>query len=213
PPPERYPGRPDDVRPCAPHRLPPARHAGGVEPLRTLYQDPDQDGVELPGPLGELYGGGPALAEDAVYANFVSSLDGVVSLGGRRGSGATISGRDGADRFVMGLLRALADAVLVGAGTLRAEGGQPWTPGWISRDHSAAYAELGRPDPLLVVVTASGDLDPREPAFETPTLVVTTAAGAARLKGRLPAGVRLKVLAGDRLGGNDILAAVREDGR
>src|SRR5207253_8139129 len=61
--------------------------------------------------------------------------------------------------------------------------------------------------------TASGDLDPREPAFETPTLVVTTAAGAARLKGRLPAGVRLKVLAGDRLGGNDILAAVREDGR
>src|SRR5439155_851295 len=83
-------------------------------------------------------------------------------VGGRRGSGSMISGRDGADRFVMGLLRALADAVLVGAGTLRAEGGQPWSPRRISPAHADAYASLDRPDPLPVVPTASGHLDPGE---------------------------------------------------
>ena len=125
--------------------------------LRNLYVEGEglAAAVEMPEALADLYGGGLALSEDAVYANFVSSLDGVVSLGGRRGSGSTISGRDGADRFVMGLLRALADAVLVGAGTLRTEGGQPWSPRWISPAHADAYASLDRPDPLLVVATAS----------------------------------------------------------
>ena len=98
--------------------------------LRNLYVEGEglAAAVEMPEALADLYGGGLALSEDAVYANFVSSLDGVVSLGGRRGSGSTISGRDGADRFVMGLLRALADAVLVGAGTLRTEGSHLLTP-------------------------------------------------------------------------------------
>src|SRR5437667_1826268 len=152
----------------------PTGHALIVRLLQTLYEEPEQPGFtdELSGPLEELYDGGLSLSNEAVYANFVSSLDGVVSLGGRRGSGSTISGRDGADRFVMGLLRALADAVLVGAGTLRTEGGQPWSPRWISPAHADAYASLDRPDPLLVVATASGELDPGERAFETATLVV-----------------------------------------
>src|SRR5438445_5115349 len=192
----------------------PTGHALIVRLLQTLYEEPEQPGFtdELSGPLEELYDGGLSLSNEAVYANFVSSLDGVASLGGRRGSGSAISGRDGADRFVMGLLRALADAVLVGAGTMRAEGGQPWTPGWISPDHAAAYAGLGRPDPLLVVVTRSGELDPAEPAFRAPTLVVATTAGAARLRGRLPASVRLRELAGDRPDGRAILAAIRAEG-
>src|SRR5437879_2487329 len=165
-----------------------------VRLLHTLYEEPVQPGItdDLTRPLEELYDGGLSLSKDAVYANFVSSLDGVASLGGRRGSGSAISGRDGADRFVMGLLRALADAVLVGAGTLRIEGGQPWSPGWISPDHADAYATLGRPDPLLVVVTSSGDLDPDEPALQGSTLVVASTGGAARLRGRLPASVGLR---------------------
>ena len=39
-----------------------------------------------------------------------------------------ISGKDPADRFLMGLLRACADAVVLGAGTLRATPGHLWTP-------------------------------------------------------------------------------------
>jgi riboflavin biosynthesis pyrimidine reductase len=95
---------------------------------------------------------------------------------------------------------------------LRAEGGQPWTPRWISPDHAGAYATLHRPDPLLVVATASGELDPDEPAFEMATLVVTTSAGAARLRGRLPATVRLRALSEGRLDGRAILAAIRAEG-
>ena len=55
-----------------------------------------------------------------VVGNFVSTLDGVVSfeIPGKSGGGE-ISGFNEADRFIMGLLRASADAVIVGAGTLR----------------------------------------------------------------------------------------------
>jgi RibD C-terminal domain len=74
--------------------------------------------------LRELYDGGlhfrtsPA-ERPFVIGNFVSTLDGVVSyaIKGQAG-GSTISGSDCADRFIMGLLRASADAIMVGAGTV-----------------------------------------------------------------------------------------------
>jgi hypothetical protein len=55
-----------------------------------------------------------------VIGNFVSTIDGVVSfeIPGESGCG-DISGFNEADRFIMGLLRASVDAVIVGAGTLR----------------------------------------------------------------------------------------------
>ena len=55
-----------------------------------------------------------------VIGNFVSTLDGVVSfeVPGKSGGG-DISGFNEADRFIMGLLRASADAAIVGSGTLR----------------------------------------------------------------------------------------------
>ena len=61
-----------------------------------------------------------------VIGNFVTSLDGVVSLGipGKAGGGE-ISGFNPHDRMVMGVLRAAADAVVVGAGTLRASSRGP----------------------------------------------------------------------------------------
>ena len=62
--------------------------------------------------------------------NFVSTFDGVVALDRVGASGGReISGGFEPDRFVMGLLRASADAVLVGAGTVRASGTRAWTPG------------------------------------------------------------------------------------
>src|SRR3954451_700770 len=62
----------------------------------------------------------PALdgGESWLRVNFVSTLDGAATgADGRSGSINT-----GADREVFALLRALADVVLVGAGTARAEG-------------------------------------------------------------------------------------------
>ena len=96
-----------------------------MEPIRTLV---DLQGAS-PGPLLSdelrvLYDGDlrfPAFLGERPYVvgNFVSTLDGVISFAipGQSGGG-TISGSDDADTFVMGLLRASVDAVVVASGTV-----------------------------------------------------------------------------------------------
>jgi hypothetical protein len=104
----------------------PADVAGrtALAPLETLYDPGQGDGLPLPAALAGLYGPlrlpTPA-GRPIVLGNFVTTLEGVVSLGvpGQAGGGP-ISGFNPHDRMVMGLLRAAADAVIVGAGTLRA---------------------------------------------------------------------------------------------
>lgn len=180
--------------------------------MMPLFEEPGAGGP-LPEPLAALYGGaGLALPDDVLYANFISSLDGVVSLAAPRGSGPTIRGRCDADRFVMGLLRWLADAVIVGAGTLRADGDHPWTSAFIDRERADAYRALGRGRPRLVVVTASGDVSPSTPALAEGALVLTTDAGAGRLRGRLPAACAVRALGGGSIGGTALVAAVRAEG-
>lgn len=81
-----------------------------------------------PGPVADEalagYGnlGFPAPPADRpwIYTNFVQSLDGIVSLLGKHASGGEIS-QSGADRWLMDLLRAHADGVLMGMNTLREE--------------------------------------------------------------------------------------------
>ena len=126
-----------------------------------------------------------------IYSNFVASLDGVVTLGDKPSAGSLISGRNQADRFLMGLLRACADAVLLGAGTLRATPGHHWTPEHIYPDAAAEFArlrkKLGRkPHPRLVVFTATGNLATSHVAVIEGATLVTTEAGAKVLEGRLP---------------------------
>src|SRR5437588_12385149 len=113
-------------------------------PLYRLYEAPDLSEGLLRPQLGELHEGALAIPEGGVYANFVGSIDGIVALeAGTAPSGGIISGRNEADRFVMGLLRAFADAVLVGAGTVRAEGGKAmWTPEYIYPAAANAFAVL-----------------------------------------------------------------------
>jgi len=55
-----------------------------------------------------------------IYANFVQSLDGITSLLGKHASGAEIS-QSRADRWLMDLLRAHADGLIMGMNTLREE--------------------------------------------------------------------------------------------
>jgi riboflavin biosynthesis pyrimidine reductase len=158
-----------------------------TEPLRALYGG----GLELPRPSGRPY----------VITNFVETLDGVVSFGlpGRSGGGE-VSGFDAADQFVMGLLRACADAVVFASGTLHGDSGHVRTPAFIYPAASELYAALrahaGRRTavPLNVIVTGSGRLDLGEPTFHTPgleTLVVTTEEGERRLRADHGDGLRV----------------------
>jgi len=177
-----------------------------MTPIRTLV-DRDQDKLRpgLPPRLRDLYDGDlhfqTAPAERPfVFANFVSTLDGVVSYAVKgQASGSAISGSDPADRFIMGLLRASADAIIVGARTVHDTGPQSlWTAESIYPDAKHLYAEyrvnvLDNPErPLLVVVSGSGKLELGRAIFRTPearTVVMTTpmgrdaltTAGAAKL--------------------------------
>ncbi len=138
-----------------------------------------------------------------IIANFVSTLDGVVALD-RVGatSGRAISGGFEPDRFLMGLLRATADAIVIGAGTVRGSRTHDWTPGRIHPPSASAYADwrkrlqLVSPEPVTIIVSASGELEPalvagRDAAARV--VVVTTTAGARRLM-TLPASDRLEIV-------------------
>jgi len=169
--------------------------------VRTLI-DSDNQHTEsaLPQELRELYDGDLHLrasraARPFVIANFVSTLDGVVSyeIKGKSG-GSTISGSDSADRFIMGLLRAAADAVMIGAGTLHEVSAKGlWTPESTYPDAKRLYAEyrvnaLHKPEyPLLVIVSGSGQLELDRAIFRTTlmrTVVITTSAGRDELRRR-----------------------------
>jgi riboflavin biosynthesis pyrimidine reductase len=165
----------------------------------------------MPAALEHIYG--PlGFGEQVIYSNFVMSLDGVVTLGSSTSAGSVISGRNQADRFLMGLLRACADAVLLGAGTLRATPGHLWTPGHIFPDEAKSFAELraalGRkPQPRLVLLT-TGAVDPSHPAIVAGATILTSAEGAAELKRVLP-GTCDVITAGER-GEVDMVQAVAE---
>lgn len=112
-----------------------------------------------------------------VRMNFVSSADGAVTLGGRSGA---LGG--GTDRALMQVLRAMADVVLVGAGTVRAEG----YGGVRVRDGDLEWRRSrGLEDqPALAVVSGELRLEPGDPVFaeavRRPVLVTTDAAADAR---------------------------------
>ena len=126
-----------------------------------------------------------------VVANFVSTLDGVVAIPGLARANRLIADENDDDRFVMGLLRAAADVVLIGSGTLQASPNGLWTPASTYPDVAGDWAELRRrlgrpPEPALAVITGTGGVDPNHPAFDRGALVLTTDAGAQALSGSCP---------------------------
>ncbi len=125
-----------------------------------------------------------------VISNFVSTLDGVVSLEvPGQAVGDVISGFSQQDSMVMGLLRAAADVVIVGAGTLRASPRHLWTAEYIFPPCADAYKALRNhmgipPSPLNVIITARGKIDVTLPVFQSgavSVLIVTTADGARHI--------------------------------
>jgi riboflavin biosynthesis pyrimidine reductase len=105
----------------------------------------------------------------SVRVDFVVSLDGAIAVEGRSAG----LGSPG-DRRVFRVLRALADAVLVGHGTAAAEGYRP-----VAADPAVARlrAALGRPaEAPVVVVSRRASLAPGDRLAVPSTVLVTCAA-------------------------------------
>ena len=139
------------------------RSAGDdVDPV-AVYHD-----VERPAPAGRPW----------VLVNMVASVDGATAVDGLSGP----LGGD-ADRRLLGVVRGLADVVLVGAGTVRAEGYRPpLTPAAAVGGRRATRGQAVRP--RLAVVSGSADLDPAAALFadqdpDDPAPFVYTSAGVA----------------------------------
>lgn len=187
--------------------------------LVTLFDAADAAALPLPDAISARYGGPLSLSvapgRPFVFSNFVTSLDGVVSfdLPGQAQAGL-ISRSNDDDRYLLGLLRACADVVLVGAGTLRVEREGRWTPEGAYPDAAADFAELrrrlGKPaQPTTVFVTASGRLDLDAPVFGStdPIVILTTPQGASRL-GSQTGRARVEVIEAKAPSGRDIVAAL-----
>jgi riboflavin biosynthesis pyrimidine reductase len=103
------------------------------------------DAIELITALGGIYA---YPSGTCVRGNMIASVDGAIEVKGRSGG---LSGA--ADRLIFTVLRSLADVILVGAGTARAEKYGKATRVW-------PQLRLGRPAmPPIAVVTRSLDLD------------------------------------------------------
>jgi riboflavin biosynthesis pyrimidine reductase len=127
-----------------------------VTPLELLYEPAGLHAFSLPQELAALYPGTFGLNEDVLYVNFVETIDGVVALPDVPRSNRVISDESDADVLVMALLRACADAVVVGSGTMRAHPNNKWTAEAAFPALAADLAELRRslglrPQPEVIV--------------------------------------------------------------
>jgi riboflavin biosynthesis pyrimidine reductase len=203
-----------------------------MEQITTLFDtDEALDGNVLPEDLKILYSGDlrfPASADQTyVIGNFVSTLDGVVSfeIPGKSGGGE-ISGSNAADRFIMGLLRASVDAIVIGSGTLRdTAAGHLWLAEHVYPEARELYQRyrggvLNKPEPpLTAIVAGSGTLDLQRAVFRTPavrTLIITTPNGRERLISNgleaLPSiGARVLDAPGGKINPVSILKLLREE--
>ena len=181
--------------------------AGPGSAFRLLFDDAAETGLALPAAFRAIYPGSwdlPSRDRPYVYVNFVLSRDGRVSFDEPgHSSGAEISGCSIHDRWLMGLLRARADAILMGDNTLRIEPDHVWSAEYIFPDDADAFAGLRRaegraPLPLQVFLSLEGDVDVGAAAIfaqdSTHVVLATTARGAARARELPGTAARLDVL-------------------
>lgn len=137
-----------------------------------------------------------------IRANFVSSLDG--SATGANGRSGQLS--SASDRFVFNALRALTDAVMVGAGTVRAEG---YVGPLVDEDRGAWRRAHGLAEhPAFVIVSQRLGIDPDTlAASPTRPVIMTTESAPADEVSRLAGFADIVVCGGDVVD----LAVMREE--
>ena len=159
-----------------------------------LLDEQERAGTDLPAAWHTLYGHWYLRTIAGVpytYFNFFTSCDASIYFNNPgKNSGDRVSSPYRHDLWMMGLLRARADAVLIGGSMMSAARRHAWTGAAVFPDDSAAWDALraaeGRATmPLHVVVTRSGAVDAgaaamRDPA--APVLVVTTSRGVEQAR-------------------------------
>ncbi len=151
-----------------------------------------------PDDLVRLYSYPARLGAPWFRVNFISTVDGAVSIDGSSGAMGTP-----ADRALYDILRDLADVILIGSGTARAEnyGGAHTDAHRRIRlhHHGLGGAPDGSPPPIAVV-TARADLDPEGRLFTDATrspLILTTSTAPADRRERLADAGADVIVAGD----------------
>jgi riboflavin biosynthesis pyrimidine reductase len=189
-----------------------------LEPLQLLDDRPAGRPLDLPDELVRLYGGGLGFDGPTVYANFVETIDGVVAMPDIERSNAIVSDESEADRFVMGLLRTVADVVVVGSGTMLAAPKGTWRADKVFPAGADAFAELrhalGKSEhPAVAIVTAGGSFDPMHPVLEAGAIVLTTERAAPDIRASVPAASEVvAVNDGDWVDPAGAIAALRARG-
>ncbi|MBW1600694.1 dihydrofolate reductase family protein [Streptomyces sp. JJ66] len=182
------------LSPDAP-RAPGASH-GTADPAAADAGDRTWSLDELADAYAYPSGTGARTGRSWLRANMVASLDGAAHHGGRSQPLSSDT-----DMRIFGVLRALADAVVVGAETVRQEG---YRPARAREAFAARRAAAGQaPAPAIAVLSAGLELDFTAPLFtapHTPTLVLTGAgAPTDRVAAARATGARV-VFAGEGIG-------------
>ena len=141
-----------------------------------------------------------------IYSNFVQSLDGITTLLGEHASGGEIS-QSAEDRWLMDLLRAHADGILMGMNTLLTEQRMrgPQSRGIVFRVADPKLRELrnrlGKGRERNIFVTRAVDLDlSRHKVFDgdvVDAVILTSPCGAERLRAQDPHSHVAIISAGD----------------
>ena len=165
--------------------------------FELLFDQAERSAVSHP--AYKAYGnlGFPAVHPDRpwIFANFVQSIDGIASFKGKHPTGGDIS-RSKEDQWLMHLLRAHADAVIMGMGTLVEE---TRSMPQLNQGRGPVYRiqepdlrelreKLGRKREKVILVTATALVDPGLfrifDGDAVDAYILTSHAGAARLQGK-----------------------------
>ena len=200
-----------------------ARPLGPGSSFHCLLAEPPETGLSLPPSFREIYAGEWSLPElrdrPYVYANFAIARDGRVSFAEHgRSSGGDITDWNPNDRWLMALLRARADAVVVGDGTLAVEPEIVWTAEDVWPADAAAFAALRVSErrathPTQVILSLHGKL-PEARIFQEQDLdiiIATTMHGARAARDTAAgAGVEVFELGTETVDVPRLLTALRE---
>jgi riboflavin biosynthesis pyrimidine reductase len=165
-----------------------------VRNFEILFDNAEPSSLDDPAyaPYGNLGFPAPPSARPWIYANFVQSIDGIASFKGRHAAGGDISQLP-EDHWLMDLLRAHADAILLGINTLLEETQLSGHRGPVYAIENPAIRglreklghKLGHNNEKNIFVTGAASLNLSDFRIFDPgpveTFIITTTTGARRL--------------------------------